>query len=210
MALAVLTPERATVGDEELFASACRGDEAAVAALYVRHRDAARHVAGLCTGSPADADDAVSEAFARVFAALPRLAGRSIAFRPYLLTAVRNAATDAYRRSARLALGVALPEARSDSDPEEHALRHAEHHVLEEALSTLPGRWRTVLWLTEVEGLSPFEVSRRIGIKPNAVAALAYRSRQGLRQAYRQAEEQPAAAAGRRAGSRRVAALQPV
>ena len=56
-----------------------------------------------------------------------------------------------------------------------------------EALQALPERWRTVLWLTEVEGMSPAEVSERIGIKPNAVAALAYRARKGLREAYLQA-----------------------
>jgi hypothetical protein len=62
-----------------------------------------------------------------------------------------------------------------------------ERNLVGEALQALPARWRTVLWLTEVEGLSPAEVSRRIGIKPNAVAALAYRARKGLREAYLQA-----------------------
>ncbi|MGH9040247.1 MAG: sigma factor-like helix-turn-helix DNA-binding protein, partial [Acidimicrobiia bacterium] len=67
------------------------------------------------------------------------------------------------------------------------ALLGLERYLVGEALQALPSRWRTVLWLTEVEGLSPAEVSRRIGIKPNAVAALAYRARKGLREAYLQA-----------------------
>jgi hypothetical protein len=67
------------------------------------------------------------------------------------------------------------------------ALLGLERNLVGEALQALPARWRTVLWLTEVEGLSPAEVSRRIGIKPNAVAALAYRARKGLREAYLQA-----------------------
>src|SRR5581483_6061959 len=41
--------------------------------------------------------------------------------------------------------------------------------------------------LTEVEGMTPTEVSAVIGIKPNAVAALSYRAREGLREAYLQA-----------------------
>jgi hypothetical protein len=70
------------------------------------------------------------------------------------------------------------------------ALMGLERNLVGEALQALPARWRTVLWLTEVEGLSPAEVSRRIGIKPNAVAALAYRARKGLREAYLQAHLQ--------------------
>ena len=50
------------------------------------------------------------------------------------------------------------------------------------------------------EGLTPFEVSRLIGLKPNAVAALTYRSRRGLREAYLEAEGRSAAAELRCAG----------
>ena len=41
-----------------------------------------------------------------------------------------------------------------------------------------------VLWHTEVEGQSPAEVGQLLDMNPNAVAALAYRAREGLRQAY--------------------------
>ncbi|MCA1841746.1 MAG: sigma-70 family RNA polymerase sigma factor, partial [Actinobacteria bacterium] len=142
---------------------------------------------GMCASSAADAEDAVAEGFARVFAALPRMAGRQIAFRPYLLTCVRNAATDRLRRERRIDLRDQMPEAPSTSQADDMALMGLERNLVGEALQALPARWRTVLWLTEVEGLSPAEVSRRIGIKPNAVAALAYRARKGLREAYLQA-----------------------
>jgi hypothetical protein len=42
------------------------------------------------------------------------------------------------------------------------------------------------LWHTEVEGDSPAEVAPLLGLTPNSVAALAYRAREGLRQAYLQ------------------------
>ena len=119
--------------------------------------------------------------------ALPRMAGRQIAFRPYLLTCVRNAATDRLRRERRIDLRDQMPEAASTAQADDMALLGLEKNLVGEALQALPARWRTVLWLTEVEGLSPAEVSRRIGIKPNAVAALAYRARKGLREAYLQA-----------------------
>jgi len=175
------------VSEEELLDRAREGDRSAFGTLYLRHRDAARKVAGMCASSAADAEDAVAEGFARVFAALPRMAGRQIAFRPYLLTCVRNAATDRLRRERRIDLREQMPETPGTAQADDMALLGLERNLVGEALQALPARWRTVLWLTEVEGLSPAEVSRRIGIKPNAVAALAYRARKGLREAYLQA-----------------------
>jgi len=175
------------VSEEELLDRAREGDRSAFGTLYLRHRDAARKVAGMCASSAADAEDAVAEGFARVFAALPRMAGRQIAFRPYLLTCVRNAATDRLRRERRIDLREQMPETAGSPQADDMALLGLERNLVGEALQALPARWRTVLWLTEVEGLSPAEVSRRIGIKPNAVAALAYRARKGLREAYLQA-----------------------
>jgi RNA polymerase sigma factor (sigma-70 family) len=175
------------VSEDELLDRAREGDRSAFGTLYLRHRDAARKVAGMCASSAADAEDAVAEGFARVFAALPRMAGRQIAFRPYLLTCVRNAATDRLRRERRIDLREQMPETAGSAQADDAALMGLERNLVGEALQALPARWRTVLWLTEVEGLSPAEVSRRIGIKPNAVAALAYRARKGLREAYLQA-----------------------
>jgi RNA polymerase sigma factor (sigma-70 family) len=179
--------EASQVSEDELLDRAREGDRSAFGTLYLRHRDAARKVAGMCASSAADAEDAVAEGFARVFAALPRMAGRQIAFRPYLLTCVRNAATDRLRRERRIDLREQMPETAGSAQADDMALMGLERNLVGEALQALPARWRTVLWLTEVEGLSPAEVSRRIGIKPNAVAALAYRARKGLREAYLQA-----------------------
>lgn len=179
--------EASQVSEDELLDRAREGDRSAFGTLYLRHRDAARKVAGMCASSAADAEDAVAEGFARVFAALPRMAGRQIAFRPYLLTCVRNAATDRLRRERRIDLREQMPETPGSAQADDMALMGLERNLVGEALQALPARWRTVLWLTEVEGLSPAEVSRRIGIKPNAVAALAYRARKGLREAYLQA-----------------------
>lgn len=52
------------------------------------------------------------------------------------------------------------------------------------ALSSLPESWRRVLWSLEVEGHTPREVAAVLGLAPNAVSALAYRARSGLRRAY--------------------------
>ncbi|HEV7864185.1 MAG TPA: sigma-70 family RNA polymerase sigma factor [Acidimicrobiia bacterium] len=176
------------LSDSELVLQARQGDRRSFGTLYLRHHDAAWRVACAAAGSPTDAEDAVAEGFAKVFAALPRMVDRELAFRPYLLACVRNAAVDRHRRTKKLDLRDEVPEQVAvTGDPDEIVLADLERNLVGEALRTLPERWRTVLWLTEVEGMTPTEVSSVIGIKPNAVAALSYRAREGLREAYLQA-----------------------
>jgi RNA polymerase sigma factor (sigma-70 family) len=176
------------LSDSELVLQARQGDRRSFGTLYLRHHDAAWRVACAAAGSPTDAEDAVAEGFAKVFAALPRIVDRDLAFRPYLLACVRNAAVDRHRRTRKLDLRDEVPErATAAGEPDEIVLADLERNLVGEALRSLPERWRTVLWLTEVEGMTPTEVSSVIGIKPNAVAALSYRAREGLREAYLQA-----------------------
>ena len=178
----------ALVSDSELVMRTRQGDRRSFGTLYLRHLDAAWRVACTSAATAADAEDAVAEGFAKVFAALPRLVDRDLAFRPYLLACVRNAAVDRHRRTRKLDLRDEVPDhAAAAGDPDEIVLADLDRNLVGEALQSLPERWRTVLWLTEVEGMTPMEVSAVIGIRPNAVSALSYRAREGLRQAYLQA-----------------------
>ncbi len=54
------------------------------------------------------------------------------------------------------------------------------------AFASLPERWQAVLWHTEVEGEKPAAIAPLLGLTANGVSALAYRAREGLRQAYLQ------------------------
>jgi hypothetical protein len=62
-----------------------------------------------------------------------------------------------------------------------------ERNLIRRAFTSLPERWRKVLWKMEVEGQRPAAVATNFGLSPNATAALARRARQGLRAAYLQA-----------------------
>jgi DNA-directed RNA polymerase specialized sigma24 family protein len=93
----------ALVSDIELITRTRQGDHRSFGTLYLRHLHAAWRIACTSAASAADAEDAVAEGFAKVFAALPRMVDRDLAFRPYLLACVRNAAVDRHhcrRRSA--------------------------------------------------------------------------------------------------------------
>ncbi|MGH8998112.1 MAG: RNA polymerase sigma factor, partial [Acidimicrobiia bacterium] len=151
--------------DSELVVRARRGDRRAFGTLYLRHHDAAWRVACAASGAGADAEDAVAEGFTKVFAALPRIVDRDLAFRPYLLACVRNAAVDHHRRDRRIDLRDEIPaDIPGEGVPDELFLADLERNLVGEALRSLPERWRTVLWLTEVEGMTPSEVSAVIGI----------------------------------------------
>jgi hypothetical protein len=63
--------------------------------------------------------------------------------------------------------------------------------LITRAFTSLPQRWRAVLWRVEVEGERPAVVARHFGLSPNATAALARRARQGLQAAYLQAHLAP-------------------
>ena len=52
------------------------------------------------------------------------------------------------------------------------------------AFQSLPERWQLVLWHLEVEGQKPADIAPLLGISANSVSALAYRAREGLRQAF--------------------------
>jgi RNA polymerase sigma factor (sigma-70 family) len=180
--------------DAELVAAVRSGDLEAYALLYRRHVGAARTQAQRLVRSRADAEDLVAEAFAKVLGVIRAGGGPDAAFRAYLLTTVRNTLRDRLRRDRPLEwtddplrYDVGVPW----EDPTVAAL---EATLAARAFHRLPERWREVIWRTEVEQAPRAQIASRLGLSPNGVAALAYRAREALRQAYLQ--EHVAAAAG--------------
>ncbi|HET9896186.1 MAG TPA: sigma-70 family RNA polymerase sigma factor [Streptosporangiaceae bacterium] len=172
--------------DAELIAAARSGDAAAYGLLYERHSGAATRLARQIVDDQADVDDVVAETFARVLSALRRGIGPAEAFRPYLLTAVRRAAIDVLRGRRRQ-----VPTENTDlPDPGEPfidpVVAGLDRSLAARAFLSLPERWSAVLWHTEIEEAKPAEIAAMLGMSANSVAALSYRAREGLRQAYLQ------------------------
>jgi RNA polymerase sigma factor (sigma-70 family) len=176
--------------DAELLAQARRGDETAFAELYVRHESAARRLANSYARG-GDADDLVNGAFERVLQALRKGLGPTEAFRAYLFVTLRRLATDRIART-RDAPVDEVPEPVRAAEAQDDDIDPAERTLVIHAYESLPGRWQTVLWHTAVEGRPPRELAPTLGMSANAAAALAYRAREKLRQAYLQAHLQAA------------------
>ena len=173
--------------DAALIAAVRGGDTDAYGVLFERHVDAARRLARHLARD-GDADDLVADAFAKVLPVLVRGDGPDVAFRPYLLTAVRRLDVDRHRSLTRTrptddenVLDAGLPRF---SGPGDTAVAGFESDAAARAFASLPERWQLVLWHTEVEGQRPAEVAPLLGLTPNAVSQLAHRAREGLRQAF--------------------------
>jgi RNA polymerase sigma factor (sigma-70 family) len=134
-----------------------------------------------------DADDLVSEGFARMLSILQRGLGPHDDFRPYLVRTIRNIAYDRFRSDRHLDFTDEI-ELLDDATPfHDTVIEGVERGLISAAFQTLPRRWQEVLWLTCVQGHSVEQAAGLMGINQNAVTSLAYRAREGLRRAYLQA-----------------------
>ena len=113
------------------------------------------------------------------------MARPEVAFRPYLFTAVRNCFYDRARRKEQRPdrlptdeVNVALIDSGASED--DKALAAA-------ASGRCPSVGSWCCGTPKSRGEALLEVAPLLGLAPNAVAALAYRAREGFRQAYLQA-----------------------
>ena len=127
------------------------------------------------TGSAADADDIVQEAFVRVLRAdVTKLDDAEL--RRYVFRIASNLVTDRWRRSARerawlsqLAATVQESKIQDDSDD------------LSRTLAALKPRERALLWLAYVEGEDHQHIADVLGIARGSVKVLLSRARAKLR-----------------------------
>ncbi|SDH62896.1 RNA polymerase sigma factor, sigma-70 family [Lentzea fradiae] len=172
--------------DRDLLARVREGDDSAYGELFSRHADAVRRFSLRHVREAAEADDLTAEAFFRMLQAIRRGTGPTDHVRTYLLTVARRVAWEWSGR--RRDVPVEDEELGRRVEPiSDNANRRVEHNLITRAFSSLPERWRVVLWRVEVEGERPASVAPHFGLSPNAMSALARRAREGLRAAYLQA-----------------------
>lgn len=171
--------------DADLVLRTRSGDTAAFGELWRRHYPSGMSVARSITSS-IDPDDLVQESYTRIYQAIIKGGGPNGSFRAYLFTSIRNTAA-AWGRSRRES---AIDELDTVADPgttEQAANEALDRSLTAEAFRSLPSRWQEVLWYTEIEQMKPQEVAPLLGMKAGAVSQLAFRAREGLREAWIQA-----------------------
>jgi RNA polymerase sigma-70 factor, ECF subfamily len=173
-----------------LVRSAASGDAAALDRLLMRAQEVAWRFSTAVCGHADDAEDAMQEALIKTYRYVGRI-HEPEAFRPWLYRTVRNACLMGRRKRAgepvRLqSLDAVMPDrdgrTRLDAPdpgktPEQLADNAGLRRRLQVALRTLPGPYRAIVFLREMEGLSTREVARVMGLSEDNVKTRLHRAR---------------------------------
>lgn len=173
-------------GDTELLDRVRVGDVEAFGTLYRRHARAALGYARHWSHDCATAEDLRAEAFSRTLRALLSGRGPRGSLKPYLYTVIRNVSAGWSRRDGMTQLAGDLTDLPVPDRAGDAYLASFEYALAIRAFNALPERWRTVLWHSLVDDQERGQVAAQLGIAAPAAASLAYRAREGLRQAYLQ------------------------
>ncbi|MGE3275338.1 MAG: RNA polymerase sigma factor [Vicinamibacterales bacterium] len=192
-----LSPDR-PAGDAEyraLVLAAAEGDTDALERLLLKAQEVAYRFSVVACGHAEDAEDVMQEALLKTYRHLSRIRQPEY-FRTWLYRTVRNAClmkrrlrVDEPRRLA--SLDELLPARDGDGhpidpidpgpDPEDVLGNTRLRRRIRAALGRLPGPFRLVVFLRELEGLSTREVAEVMGISEANVKTRLHRARLALR-----------------------------
>ena len=162
--------------------------------VVLPHLDAAHRLARWLVGNEHDAEDVVQEACLRALRYLQTFSSGNS--RAWFLRIVRNTCHDWHSRARQHATDVFDEERHSGTtvttDPETLMLHAADVELIEHAMSELPDRFRALLELRELEGLSYQELADVLGIPIGSVMSGLSRARQAFRRAFDTRPQQPA------------------
>jgi RNA polymerase sigma-70 factor (ECF subfamily) len=186
----------ADVSDEDLAARAAAGDPAAFEELVARYEGRVYRLACRLTGSEADAQDVLQDAFLAAYRGLASFRGAS-RFYTWLYRIATNAALGHRRRQGRHRtepLDDLLPRfdehGQHDAAPAALRIPSRAEEILDrkllaeqarEGLRRLPAIYRDAFVLRDLEELSTHEVAELLGIDGAAVRQRVHRARLMLR-----------------------------
>jgi RNA polymerase sigma-70 factor, ECF subfamily len=152
-----------------------RGDMEAVRFLYLRYKNNVYGYVLSIVRDPHEAEDVTQHVFLKLISIIPKYEPRKVPFTAWLIRVARNVAVDHQRRHRNvLCEEVYGPGQPADDSGDER------RWGLEHALETLPADQREVVLMRHVVGLSPAEISRRMGRTEASVHGLHHRGRQAL------------------------------
>jgi RNA polymerase sigma-70 factor, ECF subfamily len=179
-----------------LLRAAQEGSPQAMERLLMRAQEVAYRFSQHVCGHADDADDAMQEALLKTYRYAARIREPE-AFRTWLYRTVKNACLIGRRRRVQepvhmLSLDDLVPSLDGEHRPieavdpgrrpDEQAINAALRRRLQNALAALPGPYRLVVFLREMEGLSTRQVAKVTGISEANVKTRLHRARLMLRQ----------------------------
>ena len=157
-----------------------------LAELLLPHLDSAYNLARWLMRNSVDAEDVVQEAYLRAFQYGAGFRGSDA--RAWLLTIVRNTSYKWLRKARTYEPITEFDEdvhttGLESSNPEQLLLQNADAHFVEEVLRALPLRFREILVLRELEGLSYKEIASVMVLPIGTVMSTLSRARGRFRHA---------------------------
>ena len=178
-------------GDEhELIERCLAGDASAFEPLVERYRQRVWRLAYQLLHDREEAWDCAQEAFVRAFHSLPSFRGHA-AFYTWLFRITVNVATD--RQRARGAQARAFGAERLSEEewkrtmpdpgarPDQAAVQSEQRERIRQALNGLPPKARTIIMLSDVEGLSYREIADVLGCPIGTVMSRLHNARKRLK-----------------------------
>jgi RNA polymerase sigma-70 factor (ECF subfamily) len=173
------------VGDDQLIAAVTRGEHPALLALYDRHGRMAYGLAYRILGEAGAAEEAVQDAYLRVWRRAATFDPSRGGVRSWLLTIVHHCAIDLLRKRAGSPPVVAgldeIAERQAAPDAWSDVAGRLDQERVREAVATLPGEQRRAIEMAYFEGLTHREIAERDGLPLGTVKG---RMRLGLRRLY--------------------------
>jgi RNA polymerase sigma-70 factor (ECF subfamily) len=153
--------------------------------IVLPHLDAAYRLARWLLRNDHDAEDAVQDASLRAFRYFRTFTGGN--GRAWFLSIVRNTCLGRRGRTAQAAEPFDEQrhvDSRSTPDPERLVLQTDQVALIERAMTSLPDRYRALLVLRELEGLSYRELADAMDMPMGTVMSSLSRARQAFRGAF--------------------------
>jgi RNA polymerase sigma-70 factor (ECF subfamily) len=183
-------PESPGIDERALIQRCIAGDAAAFEPLVEKYRQRVWRLAYQVLHDREEAWDVAQEAFVRAFHSLPSFRGQS-AFYTWLFRITVNVATDRHRQRGAQARAFG-PErvteeewARSTPDPgggpDQAAARSEQRERIRRALDALPPKARTIIMLSDVEGLSYREIAEVLNCPIGTVMSRLHNARKRLK-----------------------------
>jgi len=166
--------------DAVLLAGCRAGDRSAYEELYRVHGARMKSVAASLLGSRSEAEDAVQEAFVRVFRSCGTFEGRS-RFSTWIYRVVVNCCHDLLRRRRpTVSLDDATPAERESIAESAGAGDPSLRRAIEQGLAALPPRQRSAFVLFAVEGFSHREIADVLDVSPGNSKTLVFEAKRRL------------------------------
>ena len=151
--------------------------------IFLPHLDAAYNLARWLLRNDHDAEDAVQEAYLRAFKAFPHFRGGD--GKAWLMTILRNVCFTMIRKSRAHEppepFDEAIHQPAGEAEQREAFRQKASAETLQAALAQLPGEFREIIILHDLEGLAYKQIAAVIGIPIGTVMSRLARTRGRLR-----------------------------